>query len=122
MKFTNGKILINQPKENIMSIFAGSFGSTDDVFYQFEVEVNDQEGIEIIYANYNNEGYEGDAFVLFRRGGKLFESNGEHCSCYGLEGQWSPEETSLEALRLRDHYAVDYDAVEAALKDNMLTL
>ena len=27
--------------------------------------------------------------------------NGSHCSCYGLEGQWEPEETDLEAIRHR---------------------
>lgn len=24
-----------------------------------------------------------------------------HCSCYGLEDQWEPEETTLEALKHR---------------------
>lgn len=53
---------------------------------------------EILLACYNNAGYEADAFVLYREGGLLFEVNGSHCSCYGLEGQWEPEETSVNAL------------------------
>lgn len=57
--------------------------------------------IKVLLASYAYENYEGDAFVLFRRDGKLYEVNGSHCSCYGLEGQWSPEETSIEALRKR---------------------
>ena len=57
--------------------------------------------IEILLASYAYECYEGDAFVLFRKDDKLYEVNGGHCSCYGLEGQWSPEETTIEALERR---------------------
>lgn len=56
---------------------------------------------EVLLASYAYECYEGDAFVLFVKNGKLFEVNGSHCSCYGLEGQWQPEETSISALRKR---------------------
>lgn len=63
---------------------------------------------EILFASYDTDDYPGDAFVLFERGGVLFEVNGSHCSCYGLEGQWKPEETSWAALALRvpnkDHW------------------
>lgn len=100
-----------------MSIFNGDFSSAEDTFKQFAVNEEEQKGIEFIYANYTYEDYSGSAFVLFVRNGKLYEVNGSHCSCYGLsEDQWSPEETSLEALKLRNHYAVDYDAVYAAVK------
>ena len=58
-------------------------------------------GVDILLASYGTPAYEGYAFVLFRRDGKLFEVNGSHCSCYGLEGQWNPEKTSVEALRFR---------------------
>jgi hypothetical protein len=65
--------------------------------------ITDKDDIEIILASYTNENYEGDAFVLFRRksDGKIYEVNGGHCSCYGLEGQWNPEETTVEALQHR---------------------
>lgn len=56
---------------------------------------------EILLASYGTPSYEGYAFVLFRRDGKLYEVNGSHCSCYGLEGQWAPEEATVEALRHR---------------------
>ena len=57
--------------------------------------------LEILLASYSYENYSGDAFVLYRSGGKLYEVNGGHCSCYGLEGQWSPEETTIESLQHR---------------------
>jgi len=59
------------------------------------------EDINILFASYTYEDYSGDAFVLFEKNGKLYEVNGGHCSCYGLEGQWEPEETTLEAIEHR---------------------
>lgn len=55
----------------------------------------------MLFASYEYADYAGDAFVLFRKDGKLYEVNGGHCSCYGLEGQWEPEETTIEALEHR---------------------
>lgn len=59
------------------------------------------QGIDVLLASYANANYSGDAFVLFRRGLDLYEVNGGHCSCHGLEGQWSPELTTIEALTRR---------------------
>ena len=59
---------------------------------------------EIIFAAYGGGGYDGVALVVYERDGKLFEVNGSHCSCYGLEDQWSPEETSKGALEMRVPY------------------
>lgn len=56
---------------------------------------------EILFAAYGGDSYDGCAFVLFQRGGTLFEVNGSHCSCYGLEGQWCPEITTWLALSMR---------------------
>lgn len=58
-------------------------------------------GAEILLASYGTPSYEGYAFVLFRRDGKLWEVDGSHCSCYGLAGQWDPEQTTVDALRHR---------------------
>lgn len=65
----------------------------------------DLEGAEVLFAAYGGRGYEGSAFVLYRKDGKLYEVNGSHCSCNGLEGQWSPEETNLESLKLRQNHS-----------------
>jgi len=54
-----------------------------------------------LLASYGTPSYEGYAFVLFERDGKLYEVNGGHCSCFGLEGQWEPEETTVEAIQHR---------------------
>lgn len=59
------------------------------------------QGVEVLLASYSYQDYSADAFVLFRKAGKLYEVNGSHCSCHGLEGQWEPEETTIAALRHR---------------------
>lgn len=60
--------------------------------------LNEWKNIKILFATYTYANYSGDAFVLFEKNGKLYEVNGSHCSCYGLEGQWSPEEVNLKEL------------------------
>jgi hypothetical protein len=56
---------------------------------------------ELLHASYDCSGYEGQAFVLFERDGKLYEVNASHCSCYGLDGQWDPTETTWKAQAMR---------------------
>ena len=38
---------------------------------------------EVLLATYNYENYNGSAYVLFKRDGKLYEVIGAHCSCNG---------------------------------------
>jgi len=71
----------------------------EQMMHDFQIAEKDLEGVEILYAVYTYEEYAGSAFVLFRKDGKLYEVNGGHCSCYGLEGQWLPEETNVDAIR-----------------------
>ena len=78
-------------------MYLGIFSNKDDVIREFNIKGLD-ENIEILFAHYDYQDYEGYAFVLFEQDGKLYEVNGSHCSCYGLEDQWSPEETSVEAV------------------------
>jgi hypothetical protein len=82
-------------------IYYGSFSCIDDIKSNFEISDKELKGCEIIFADYDTPPYEGSAHVIFRKGGKLYEVNGSHCSCYGLEGQWVPEETLVEALMFR---------------------
>lgn len=56
---------------------------------------------EIVYAGYTYEDYSGYAIVVFVRDGKWFENHDGHCSCNGLE-YWAPEETTPEAILMRD--------------------
>lgn len=79
-------------------MFLHDWHNQEEMMEDFEISDNDMEGVTILLASYTDADYNGDAFVLFTRNGKLYEVNGSHCSCYGLEGQWEPEETTVEAL------------------------
>jgi len=67
----------------------------------FRLRNGELEGVNIIIGYYDYDNYYGKAFVLYEKEGKLFEVNATHCSCYGLEGSWYPEEVSLVELRNR---------------------
>lgn len=88
-----------------------NFKSVDDVIDQFSIGADDIKSNEILFAYYGYGSYEGGATVLFQRNGKLYEVSGGHCSCNGLEGQWSPEEVTWDqlAMRYKDDYNLGYE-------------
>lgn len=88
-------------------VYFDLFEGKEDMMREFCVTSEQLEGVEILYACYEPGDYCGDAHVIFRKEGKLYEVNGSHCSCYGLEGQWEPEETSVAALLFRPNVAGD---------------
>lgn len=82
-------------------IYLGLWDCLEDVLYDFNVdELLPGKECAILYAEYTYEDYNGDAYVLFMdEQGNLYEVYGSHCSCYGLEGQWEPEPTTIEFLK-----------------------
>lgn len=90
------------------AIYLGLFDSIKRIESEFEVSGLKNSGVKILLAWYEYEDYSGDAYVLFEQDGKLFEVYGSHCSCYGLEGQWGPEETSVAFLEHRIEQGKDY--------------
>ncbi len=80
-----------------MEVYFGEFSCWQDVLGQFEVS-EDPRPDQVIYAVYDAPLYEGYASVIYRVGDRYYWAHGSHCSCYGLEGQWEPEEYSREEL------------------------
>jgi hypothetical protein len=81
-----------------MEVFVDRFGSVEDVCDQFNIGQDELKDALVYAAVYSYEDYSGSAFVLFEKDGKLFSVSGGHCSCYGLEGQWTPEEENWETI------------------------
>lgn len=103
-----------------MGKFFGHWSNEADVAREFADDaVLDY---NIIVAGYFYECYEGNAYVLAEKDGKLFEVSGGHCSCYGLEGQWEPGEITPAYLRNRAAkgsfcHGEDSESVLAAIKE-----
>ncbi len=95
-------------KSNENTVWVGEFSSVSGIEGNFELSDSEKEEFkdwEVLFADYDCPPYEGSAFVILRDPeGNLQEAHGSHCSCMGLEGQWSPEVTDVEALKLRWRY------------------
>jgi hypothetical protein len=107
-----------------MLIYHDDFSDKQDLEKQFNCTIDPK--FQILYAIYTQGGYDGSAWVLFqdRVTGNLFEVNGSHCSCYGLEDQWEPEAVNVRSLRnrMRDGNVGPYEVninedLEAVLKN-----
>lgn len=75
--------------------YFGEFSSKEDICREFRIDGFD--GV-VLYGCYDIDGYEGSAHVLLMDGSKFYYVEGGHCSCYGLEDQWNPEEMTIESL------------------------
>lgn len=84
-----------------MQIFNGSFTSVRGVEEAFGLPPLALDSYVLLFARYNDEGYEGEARVLYLDEQKIFEVAASHCSCFDLDGMWEPVEVTIEALRLR---------------------
>jgi hypothetical protein len=96
-----------------MSEFLTNFSSVEDIIEQFDAPKNALTDAKIYLAWYGYGDYCGYSLVVFEKDGKLWEVNGSHCSCSGLEGQWEPEETSWDALNMRE-FSDNYDGASEA--------
>lgn len=102
-------------------MFHNDFDSVKDVIRNYGIKESELEGATIIHADYTYEDYSGSSYVLFYKGGKFYEVHGSHCSCYGLEDQWDPEEVKVADLLARpDGYNFNSDLVFPDLKTFLL--
>lgn len=90
----------------MVEVYGGdnNWSSWSDVQYDFGTYNSPlpfAEPDKVLLARYDDPGYSGDAFIIFKNEGKLYLVEGSHCSCYGLEDQFDPEETTEEVLRMK---------------------
>lgn len=85
------------------NVFIQEFNSVEDVIKEYNAPNDALSGATIHLAWYGYGSYCGSSLVIFEKDGTLYEVNGGHCSCHGLEDQWSPEETTWEILNRRDY-------------------
>jgi hypothetical protein len=85
-----------------LSVFVENFRSIEDVIDSYNAPADALKGAKVYLAWYGYGSCDAYSLIIFKKGEKLYEVNGSHCSCYGLEGQWQPEETSWKALAMRN--------------------
>lgn len=81
-----------------MSQYITNFTNNASILEDYDAPEDALDGATVHLAWYGYGDYCGSSLVIFERNGKLYEVNGSHCSCFGLERQWKPEETSWDAL------------------------
>lgn len=69
--------------------YCNFFDTLDDVLSSYQI--SDIGGLPL-YMHYDGDSYEGYSKCWVDRGGQLMYNRAGHCSCYGLEGSWDPEE------------------------------
>ncbi|MEH7186488.1 hypothetical protein [Bacillus toyonensis] len=75
----------------------------DHIVEDYEVEHEELEKYDILiaYESVGSWGCDSESFFLLKnkKTGQLFENHASHCSCYGFEHQFEPEETTVEYLQ-----------------------
>ncbi len=101
-----------------MKVYYGNyFSDKSDMISEFNLDEIEAEAITPLFAYYGNDGsVGGECFVLFLKAGQLYEVSAQHCSCYGIEGQWEPDITSKAALKMIKWDFCDTEANEALQK------
>jgi hypothetical protein len=95
-----------------MATYYDDWTSREDVVSAYGDKVPPE--AQIVYAGYTYQNYNGDALLVWRdEHGQWWENHDGHCSCYGLDN-WGPEATSLEALKMRNHWPGLLEALESA--------
>jgi len=79
-------------------MYYGNFTCWNDVVDNFGIRDQNIDDVVVLFAAYDYECYDGFATVIYVQNGKFYFVHGSHCSCYGLEDQWDPDEMPLEAL------------------------
>lgn len=105
-------------------MYVDQFKNNEDVAEQYADYCDDESKARILktlnesivhLAYYGTGSYDGTSLVIFEHNGILYEVNASHCSCYGLEGQWAPEETNWKAIGMREFN--DYYDSEQTVKE-----
>jgi hypothetical protein len=98
MPLSNSELINSQPSDLL------DFKTGEDILCEFfrekdrEANKHQLKDIKILLSYYSYYNYSGDCFVLFTQNNRLYTVEAQHCSCYGLEGFWTPEEVTVDEL------------------------
>lgn len=83
----------------------------DHVVQAYQEDISVVKKYRFLIACEHEDSYDGSSYFLLKdkKTGDLFEVHGGHCSCYGFEGQFKPEGTTIDYLQ-SEHYPNRSDA------------
>lgn len=92
--------------QNILPPLADLEGMTEkaikeDLVSNYTAKPEQLETLKVLVAYQDDNGMEAASFFLFQdqHTGELLENHADACSCYGFQGQFKPEATTLEYLK-----------------------
>lgn len=123
-------------EDDVKAHISGQYGGDKSGFEYGEPTEQDAEflaselkdaKILVAYESVGSWGCDSSSFFLIEKGGVLFENHGGHCSCYGFEGQWAPDETTKESLQKRSYFSMggydeESEANQQAIRDFVASL
>ncbi len=80
----------------------GNFSDEADVCRQMAFTDEQRQNRTIVYAQYSQIDYDGDATVIYLEDGKLYQINASHCSCFSLS----------EADCNKDAFEIDFETLK----------
>lgn len=91
---------------------------------EFQVALPEVEKYQVLAACLSEGGYESEVWFLLQNleTGGLFEVHASHCSCYGYEGEFKPEPTTLEYLKSDNFGLYGFSSLVPKFSDFFKTL
>jgi hypothetical protein len=81
-----------------MKFVSDDWDSAEEMLSAFQEPMSVLDGVELVVAQYDTPPYSGEAVVFYVTENGIYHVSGSHCSCFDLEGQWGPEETTVEVI------------------------
>lgn len=91
---------------------------------EFHADVKDVDKYKFIICYVDYGDYEGTGWILMKdkETGALYENHSGHCSCYGNEGQFTPEPTHLKYLKSSNFSCYTYGNENEQIREKIKTL
>ena len=101
--------LLGKTEAEVKQHIADQYAKTPYDKESAKVVYNELDNLDVLiaYESVGSWGCDSTSFFVFKdkATGILYEMHGSHCSCYGFEGQFRMEETTIEALKSRVEHA-----------------
>lgn len=90
-------------KEGIqMKFISDMYENVEQMLNDFEEKELILEGIELMVVIGESEMYSENLACIYKKENEFYMFKASHCSCYGFEGQWDANITSIQMI---EHYA-----------------